>query len=61
MALNIAFDNLLIRPTMTLVLSLPLSLNSSVYLYVLECKKEVDLLEMYDLMGEKEMLARLKK
>ena len=35
--LNIALDNFAVRPTMAIILGIPLSLNGSVYDYVMEC------------------------
>ena len=40
-ALNIVFDNFVVRPVMSLILAIPLSLSSSMQEYIMECSKEV--------------------
>ena len=54
--LNLVFDNFVVRPTMTLIIGIPLSLSTTVHEYVMECQKENVWLLQYDLVGEKEML-----
>lgn len=56
--LNLVFDNFVVRPTMALIIGIPISLSTSVHEYVMECQQEVVLLEQYELVGEKEMLLK---
>ena len=37
--LNVVFDNFLVRPTMSLIIGIPLSLSTSVQEYVMECEQ----------------------
>ena len=53
--MNIAFDNFLVRPTLSLLIGLPLSLNATFYSYVQECQQEITLLETFETVGEKKI------
>jgi NADH:ubiquinone oxidoreductase subunit 6 (subunit J) len=59
--ISIVLDNFLVRPVMVVLIGLPLSKSSSIQGYISECQKEIVLLEIYDVIGEKEMLLRPKK
>ena len=52
-AINIALDNFLVRPLLTLVIATAISFSQNIVAYIANCQKELNLLDTYEAVGEK--------